>query len=151
MTLDQSQFRDLLKDKGLKLTTQRRAVLEVLLNRHGEHLTTEEIYDYVKQFCPEIGLATVYRTVQLMEDMKIIRKLNFDDGCSRYEIASNTSDHYHHHLICENCGKVIEVEEDLLDNLEDKIQNKFGFMIKDHILKFFGICKECKSKSDENS
>jgi len=146
LSIDQNEFKKLLQSKGLKLTTQRRAVLEIIQKQEGTHLTTEELYEYVKKQCPEIGLATVYRTVQLLEKMNLIRKLNLDDGCSRYEINTNDTDHYHHHLICKNCGKVIEVEEDLLESLEEKIMKNFGFKITNHKLQFYGICKECSLK-----
>ncbi|WP_058485226.1 Fur family transcriptional regulator [Defluviitalea phaphyphila] len=143
MNVNGMDFKELLKEKGCKLTTQRRAVLDVLNEHSGEHLSTEEIYGYVKEKCPEIGLATVYRTVQLFEEIKIIDKLNFDDGCSRYELSSNEEDHHHHHLICEVCNKVMEVEEDLLEGLEEQIENKYNFKITNHKVKFYGICSKC--------
>jgi Fur family ferric uptake transcriptional regulator len=147
MTINGSSFKELLKKKGCKLTTQRRAVLDVLNEHRGEHLSTEEIYEKVKGKYPEIGLATVYRTVQLFEDMKIIDRLNFDDGCSRYELSSQGDDHHHHHLICDGCGKVLEVEEDLLDDLEKQIEQSYKFHITDHKVKFYGLCDECQQKS----
>lgn len=136
-------LKERLKSLGLKLTPQRRATLEVLYNKKGQHLTTEEIYDLVKVDCPEIGLATVYRTLQLLEEMGLISKLDLDDGCSRYEYNVHEDDHQHHHLICQSCGKVIEVEIDLLDQLEEEIERVYHFAIKDHKVKFFGICAEC--------
>ena len=73
-----------LKIKGYKLTPQRRAIIKMIIKNEGTHLTTEELYDLVKKECPEIGLATVYRTVQLLDDLGVIYKLDLDDGCSRY-------------------------------------------------------------------
>ncbi len=81
-------FKEKLKEKGCKLTTQRRAVLDVLLEQTGKHLSTEEIYNLVKASYPEIGLATVYRTMLLFENMGLVDKLNFDDGVSRFELSS---------------------------------------------------------------
>ncbi|MBM7613958.1 Fur family transcriptional regulator [Alkaliphilus hydrothermalis] len=138
------ELKDRLKEKGLKLTPQRRATLEVLFTNQGEHLNTEEIYDIVKEKCPEIGLATVYRTLQLLDEMGLISKLNLDDGCSRYEYNNHDDDHQHHHLICQICGGVTEVEIDLLEQLEDAIENEYKFKIKDHKVKFFGICSKCE-------
>lgn len=146
MSMNGTEFKELLKDKGFKLTTQRRAVLEVMQERKGDHLTTEEIYELVRDRCPEIGLATVYRTVQLLDNLKLIRKLDLDDGCCRYELGLDDEDHHHHHLICEECSKVIEVAEDLLDPLETKIEDLFKFKVTDHKLKFYGICEECQNK-----
>ncbi len=78
--------------------------------------------------------------------MGVIYKLDLEDGCSRYELAHDDEEHRHrhHHLVCNKCGKVFEVEADLLDELEEEIETKYGFEILDHTVKFFGICKDCK-------
>lgn len=144
--IDIDQFKRQLKDKGYKLTPQRRAVLDIIIENEGKHLSTEEIYESVKKQCPEIGLATVYRTLLLLEDMSLIFKLNLDDSKYRYELSHAEEDHHHHHLICLKCGKVIEVEGDLLDVLEKDIEKKYDFKILNHILKFFGYCSKCKEK-----
>lgn len=135
-----------LKEKGYKLTPQRRSIVDTIIENEGKHLTAEEIYDEVKKKCPEIGLATVYRTILLLEEMKVIYKLDLNDGCSRYELAHDHETHRHHHLVCNNCGKVIEVEDDLLEDLEVEIETKYGFKILDHAVKFFGICTDCKDE-----
>ncbi|MDR5658108.1 Fur family transcriptional regulator [Serpentinicella sp. ANB-PHB4] len=136
-------IKEKLKEEGLKLTPQRRATLEVIINSQGKHLTTEEIYDEVKVNCPEIGLATVYRTLQLLDELSIISKINLDDGCSRYELNTHDDDHQHHHLICQQCGHIIEVELDLLEHLEEEIEKNYDFKIHDHKVKFFGFCSKC--------
>ncbi len=139
-----SLLRKRLKDKGYKLTPQRRAILDTIIENQGEHLNTEEIYSLVREKCPEIGLATVYRTLQLLDDMSMISRLNIDDGCMRYELNTNDNDHQHHHLICEVCNNIIEVELNMLEHLEEEIEKKYNFTIKDHKVKFFGICSECQ-------
>lgn len=134
-----------LRRKGYKFTSQRKAVLEIIIENVGKHLSSEEIYDFVKVKSPDIGLATVYRTVSLLVDLDVLSKLNLDDGYVRYELNDHDCDqHHHHHLICSECGDIIEVKEDLLDSLEEQIQSKYEFEIKDHRLKFFGLCKNCK-------
>lgn len=137
-------LKEKLKEKGYKLTPQRRATLDVIIDNRGKHLNTEEIYDLVKEKCPDIGLATVYRTLQLLDEMQVILKINLDDGCSRYEFNTHEDDHQHHHLICQNCGGVTEVEIDLLEHLEEEIERSHDFQINDHKVKFFGICSKCK-------
>ena len=132
------------KKEGYKLTTQRRAILSVIIENHEEHLNPEEIYDIVKIKYPEIGIATVYRTLQLLEKLNIIYRLNFDDGYNRYELNLNPEGHHHHHLICLKCGKVMEVELDLLENLENEIEIENNFKIVDHNVKFFGYCIDCQ-------
>ena len=113
------EFRKLLKERGLKTTSQRMAILRVLLSQPECHLTAEEIYDLVKKDWPDIGLATVYRNIQLLSEMNLIDKLNLDDGYVRYEIGDQDqkSHHHHHHMICVSCGKVFAFQEDLMDNL----------------------------------
>lgn len=135
-----------LKEKGYKLTPQRRAIVDSMISNEGSHLTTEELYDLVKKECPEIGLATVYRTVQLLEELGVVCKMDLDDGCNRYELVHEDENHQHHHLICNNCGKVIEVQGDLLEVLEHNIEEKYNFKIKNHSVKFYGICSDCCKK-----
>lgn len=137
-------LKEKLKETGFKITPQRRAIIEILLKNDSEHLSSEEIYDLVRVDCPEIGLATVYRTMQLLDEIGAISKLNLDDGCIRYELNLDEEDtHHHHHLICRSCGKIIEVKEDLLDNIENEIQNLYKFNILNHDVKFYGTCDNC--------
>lgn len=146
MESEQEQFKTLLKEKGLKVTNQRVAILKVLQERPDKHLSAEEIYDLVREQYPEIGLATVYRTIQLLSELHLIDKLSLDDGYVRYEIgkAEEASAHHHHHLICLNCGAVFSFEDDLLEPLEAKIEEATGFQVSDHEVKLFGYCKNCR-------
>ncbi|NLV76308.1 MAG: transcriptional repressor [Tissierellia bacterium] len=137
-------IKQIFKEEGYKLTTQRRAILDVIVENQDKHLSPEEIYDIVKKKYPEIGIATVYRTLQLLEKLNIIYRLNFDDGYNRYELNYDSENHHHHHLICLKCGKVMEVKLDLLENLENEIENENGFKIVDHNVKFFGYCADCQ-------
>lgn len=141
---DYKTLKDQFKSKGYKLTPQRRAIVDIIMDSEKKHLTAEEIYDQVKISCPEIGLATVYRTILLLEEMSVIYKLDLNDGCSRYELANENESHRHHHLVCNRCGSVSEVEDDLLEELESEVEKKYGFKIEDHSVKFFGICGKCK-------
>ena len=148
LTLDEiEKLKISLKEKGYKLTPQRRAIVDMIIRNEGSHLTTEELYDLVKVECPEIGLATVYRTVQLLECMGVVCKLDLSDGCSRYELVHEEENHQHHHLICTSCNKVTEVHGDLLESLEHEIEEKYCFKVKNHSLKFYGICKDCLQKN----
>ncbi len=142
MDLLSKNLKSILRAKGLKLTPQRRSILEIIYENKGNHLSIEEIYELVKTKCPEIGLATVYRTMQLFDEAKLVYKHNFNDGRSRYEIILD-EDHQHHHLICTNCGMIIEVEEDYLEQIEKEIEKKYSFTIKNHNVKFYGHCNKC--------
>ncbi|MBB2182504.1 transcriptional repressor [Lachnospiraceae bacterium MD1] len=143
------QFKLLLKQNGLKVTTQRIAILEVLDSRPGIHLTAEEIYDCVKKKYPEIGIATVYRTIQMLSELNLIDKLNLDDGYVRYEISKKGTEdtcHHHHHLICLDCGRIYAFQDDLLETLEERIKETMGFTVSDHEVKLYGHCQECRDK-----
>jgi Fur family ferric uptake transcriptional regulator len=107
-------------------------------------MTAEELYQYIIVDNPGVGLATVYRNVLLLSELKIIEKLTLDDGFTRYELALNEENHRHHHLICNNCGKVIEVREDLMESIEKIFNENYGFLVSDHQTKFFGLCKDCR-------
>ena len=146
MAVDREEFKRLLKEKGLKITNQRLLVLEAIASCPEEHLTAEEIYELVKLSYPEIGLATVYRTIQLLNELHLIDRINFDDGFVRYEMGSahgHGQKHHHHHLICMKCSRVISFQDDLLEELEAKITATAGFRIVDHEVKLYGYCAEC--------
>ncbi|GAW94241.1 Fur family transcriptional regulator [Calderihabitans maritimus] len=126
-----------------KITPQRQVIVKAFLENAKEHLSAEEVYTIVKKEHPEIGLATVYRTLDLLAELDILQKMNFGDGKSRYEFNEQHV-HHHHHLICLKCGRVIEFEDDLLETLETVIEKKNGFEIVDHQVKFLGYCQDCK-------
>jgi Fur family ferric uptake transcriptional regulator len=141
-------FKEILKSHGLKVTNQRVLLLEALSKHKGEHLTPEEIYEIVKEEHPEIGLATVYRTIQLLCQLELVEKVVLVDGIVRYEMAERGRGraHHHHHIICLGCGNVESFEDDLLENLESAIAKKTGFEIVNHEVKFYGYCNKCKEK-----
>lgn len=146
MRIDRGDFQKLLRDEGLRVTRQRLTVLEVIASHPEEHLTAEEIYELVKADCPDIGLATVYRTIQLLNELHLIDRINFDDGFVRYEMGHGLDSgrrHRHHHLICMKCGRVIPFQEDLLEELEKEIARTTGFCVVDHEVKLYGCCVEC--------
>jgi Fur family ferric uptake transcriptional regulator len=135
-----------LHSQGYKLTPQREATVKVLLENEEDHLSAEDVYLLVKDTAPEIGLATVYRTLELLSDLKIIHKLNFGDGVARYEFRADDAEHHHHHLVCHHCGSVDEIIEDWLGSIEERVTKDFDFHILDHHLTFYGICHRCKGK-----
>ena len=144
-TFTMEDLRRKLQERQNKMTPQRKEVLQIFLDHPGEHLSAEDVHDILRENKSEIGLATVYRTLELLSDLDVLLKLKLDDRFCSYEI--NTADpsvHHHHHLICTKCGKIIEFEEDLLEDLEEKIEATLGFQVLNHEVKFFGCCKECR-------
>lgn len=147
--MNEEKVKDLLREKGLKVTIQRLMVLNILSAHGDEHLTVEEIYDLAKEESPEIGLATIYRTVQVLLELHVIEKVTFDDGFARYELNGEEtgSGHRHHHAICTQCGKVYSLETDLLDTLEKQVFESLGFEVTDHEVKLYGLCSACRRKA----
>ena len=141
-------IKEALHDARYKLTPQREVTLRVLLENESDHLSAEDVFMKVKDKYPEIGLATVYRTLELLNELNILDKINFGDGVSRYDLRKEGAEHFHHHLVCINCGSVEEIEEDLLGEVEKKVENDFQFKITDHRLTFHGICRTCTSNSE---
>lgn len=131
-----------------KLTPQREATVRVLLENEEDHLSAEDVYLLLKEKSPEIGLATVYRTLDLLSDLRIIHKINFGDGVARYDLNAEGAERFHHHMVCTQCESVDEILEDLLGEVEQKVETEFNFKITDHRLTFYGICHRCKDKDN---
>lgn len=124
MTVEQEKVQGMLKEKlrekGWKVTRQRLSILQTLAEHKGQHLAAEDIFELMKDEYPEMGLATVYRTLQLLYEIQLIDRIHFNDGCIRYEIGhifDGDSKHSHHHLICRTCGRVMPFEDDFLEDL----------------------------------
>lgn len=133
-----------LKDKDYKLTPQRQLVVQILLENQEGHLSAEELYNLVKAENPDVGLATIYRTLDLLSDLDILERIDFGDGRSRYEFREES--HHHHHLICTSCGMVEEFREDLLESLEEQVMRENNFDVSDHQVKFYGLCRNCRPR-----
>lgn len=140
-----------LQSQGYKLTPQREATVRVLLENEEDHLSAEDVFMLVKEKAPEIGLATVYRTLELLSELHVVHKLNFGDGVARYDLRGDNTKHHHHHLICVQCGTMQEILEDWLGPLEERLLNEFQFQVVDHRLDFQGVCKNCQEKEREKS
>lgn len=150
LELMMKRMKDKIKDKKYKMTSQRQIILKAFVESNAKHLSAENVYEIVKKSNPEIGLATVYRTLDLFTAMDLLKKLDFDEGCSRYEINDKEEDgHFHHHLICLGCGKVWECRDDLLETLETILYKRLHFQTVDHQLKVYGYCEECQAKRKE--
>ncbi len=136
------ELKKIVKQKGLKYTEQREIVLNVLLHA-DDHLTAEEIYNLIKTKRPDsnIGIATVYRALSFLEEVHLITSIAFGADGKKYE--SNTKDH-HDHLICTNCGKIVEFMDDEIEKRQDRIAKKNKFRITSHSMQIYGICASCQ-------
>ncbi|MBD2847326.1 transcriptional repressor [Paenibacillus sp. IB182496] len=137
-----------LQSQGYKLTPQREATVRVLLENEEDHLSAEDVFMLVKDKAPEIGLATVYRTLELLSELHVVEKMNFGDGVARYDLRTDSNQHHHHHLICVQCGAMDEIMDDWLGPLEERLEQEYGFHVVDHRLDFQGVCRRCRDKND---
>ncbi len=143
MKTPQEVFSEYLGHKNLKMTPQRRIILNTLL-KQKDHLSSEELYARVKKRDHSIGQATVYRTLKLLTDSGLIEPLDFADGVTRYE-ASYGKNH-HDHLICEQCGKNIEILDETIERRQEELAKKHNFTLRRHKMYLYGICKDCRNK-----
>ena len=141
--MEVKEMKKLLVENNYKITKQREIVFNVLNENKGNHLSPEELHEIASKYDKDLGIATVYRTLVIFDKMNIVHKLDFDDNRYRYEIIRDDDKHQHHHLLCKKCGKIIEVEEDYLETLEQVIEEKYKFKINNHDLKFYGKCSDC--------
>ena len=137
-----------LQEAGFKLTPQREATVSVLLEKEKEHLSAEEIFLLLRLKHPDIGLATVYRVLNQFDDAGIVTRHNFEGGKSVFEL---TQQHHHDHLICLDCGKVIEFSDDSIEARQREIAAKHGIRLTNHSLYLYGHCAEGDCREDEHA
>jgi Fur family ferric uptake transcriptional regulator len=134
-------FRSYLAIQGLKSTRQREIILDEFL-RAGAHLSTEELYLRLRAQHSGIGYATVHRTLKLFAECGIAEPRHFGDGQTRYE--SSAGEKHHDHLICTDCGAIVEFENPQIEALQESIASQHGFRIERHRLELYGRCRECQ-------
>lgn len=148
MTEEQEVFLSHIHKKGLKRTAQRDLILGVFL-RTEEHLSSEDLYQLVKKEDPTVGQTTVYRTLKLLSEAGLAREVRFGDGRTHYE--HNYKHQHHDHMICSNCGKIIEFYSAELEALQDAMAAKHKFEVTQHLLRIIGTCAECRRAKKEAS
>ncbi|MGM0436886.1 MAG: Fur family transcriptional regulator [Bacillota bacterium] len=127
--------------KNTRMTKQRKAILNILKNT-DIHPTADWIYDQVKEEIPNISLGTVYRNLNVLEEMGEIMVLDYGSSYSRYD--GNPKNHYH--FKCENCGQVFDINHEVIEDLNKKVEEKTPFKVSTHRLEFYGLCPECQTK-----
>jgi Fur family ferric uptake transcriptional regulator len=137
-----NDFKQLLKANGLKFTIQREVILEMLYNS-DEHLTPEGLHHLIQQKYPELGtgIATVYRTLSLLEDSDMVTSLSFGAQGKKYELGAK--DH-HDHIICTSCGTITEFVDEEIEHRQKEITQSLGFVMQEHSMQIYGICKNCQ-------
>jgi len=135
----------IIKQKGMKYTEQRAIILQILVNL-DEHLNAEEIHSIIQKEYPEqnIGIATIYRTLNFLEEVKLISSISFGADGKKYE--GNIKEH-HDHLICIKCNKIVEFFDEQIEQRQQKIADKYNFNMTDHSMQIYGICQECQKSN----
>jgi Fur family ferric uptake transcriptional regulator len=134
-----------LEEGSKRLTPQRERIITVFLDSPGRRFSAEEVHQMVRRQVRDIGMATVYRTLELLTQLEILQKTRSQEGRAQYEIHLGGVD-AQHHLVCMRCGRVEEFQDDLLDQVERRLFQERGFRVADHDLKFYGTCAPCNGK-----
>ena len=137
-----------LKNAGLKVTLPRLKILEVLQDPECHHVSAEDLYKKLIDIGEEIGLATVYRVLNQFDDAGIVTRHNFEGGKSVFEL---TQQHHHDHLICLDCGKVIEFTDDAIEVRQRNIAERHGIKLSNHRLYLYGHCAAGNCKEDSHA
>lgn len=132
-----------LRGQSRKITGPRAAILDIL-RKHPHPLTNREILAEMRRGRGPCNLATVYRSMHLLEKMGMVKRFDFGDGAARFELVGDNDDGHHHHLVCTQCADVVEIDECFPRKIEKKIAAKNRFKGVTHKLEFFGICPECQ-------
>jgi Fur family ferric uptake transcriptional regulator len=140
MTYSRKTIESALRQHGYKVTPQRRTVIAAIMGSR-EHQTPAAIHQSVKNKYPGIGLVTIYRTLEMLEQCGLICETHSGHSCRSYLMRESSG--HHHHLICSDCGKVVDFADCGLHELENKLTQKSGFKINGHLLEFLGQCREC--------
>lgn len=139
-------FLEHIQNAGLRRTAQRDLILEIFLETE-EHLSSEGLYWLVQKKDPSVGHTTVYRTLKLLTEAGLAREVRFGDGKTYYEHHYN---HEHHdHMICTECGKVIEFFSAEIEEMQDQMAEKFGFKPTHHSLRMWGVCADCQVRENQ--
>jgi Fur family ferric uptake transcriptional regulator len=139
-------FKQLLKESDLKFTQQRELVFQTLYDNEG-HFTPEDLSSLIKKQHPDltISIPTIYRTLTLLEESGIANSISFGAKGKKYEFGLKE---HHDHLVCNQCGKLIEFQDDIIERRQEEIARKYNFKMTGHTMNISGICESCQSKTE---
>lgn len=130
----------ILRELGYRMTPQRQAILEAL-HTHDDHFSTEEVHDEVRARYPQVNISTVYRTLELLKELGLVTQTDLGEGILRYHHIEKG---HHHHLICENCGAIIDVDESVFSPLKRTLLQDYQFKANMSHFAIFGRCAKCQ-------
>jgi len=139
-----NDFKVLLKKNALKFTIQREVILETLYSS-DEHLTPESLHHLIQEKFPELktGIATIYRTLSLLEESHMVTSLSFGTQGKKYELGAKN---HHDHMICTECGEITEFVDEQIEAIQHNVAKELGFKMSDHSMQIYGTCKSCQIK-----
>lgn len=140
-----ARLTDYMRGKGLKLTRQRESILRAFLDGQ-KHLSIDELLQQTRRLQSGVGHATVYRTMRLFVEAGIAHEHSFGDGPAQFEPAHPGDDDHHDHIICTSCSKIIEFENEEIEELQERVAREHGFILTDHRMQLFGLCPDCQKK-----
>lgn len=140
--LEKSSFKRMIREMGLKVTTQRMAILESL-STGRTHVTAQEVYEEVNTKHPEIGFATVYRFLRKMTEQGFVMEVRMGGLPARYELAPKR---HHDHLTCVDCGRIVEFENTQIEVLQEAVARQHDFTLTGHVLELYGVCRKCQDR-----
>ena len=136
------ELRAIIRDIGLKVTSQRIVILRSLVEGR-DHVTAQELYETVSKVDSSLGFATVYRFLHTLAENKLVTEVRMGGLPARYEWAKKKS--HHDHITCQSCGKICEFENMEIERLQVAIAKSLGFIMTDHVLELYGICSSCQA------
>ncbi len=139
-------LRDYIAKNGLKNSRQRDLIVDTFFASDG-HLSVDELLERVRSEDPKVGQATVYRTMKLLASCGLAEVRQFGDGHARYERVSDEHGEHHDHLICTNCGTIVEFVEPEIERLQDSVAAAHGFVVRTHKMELYGLCRTCQQDS----
>ena len=134
----------MIRSMGIKVTKQRLEILSVL-NSDKTHVTAQDVYERLNS--PEIGFATVYRFLKKLSELKLVTEVRMGGLPARYELAG---DEHHDHLTCTDCGRIVEFEEQQIEEIQEIVARRHGYRLTDHILELYGVCPSCLEKENQS-
>ncbi len=139
MTDRLTAFTAVLQEHGFRLTASRQAIVAALVASEG-HVSADELADLVHLGKPGVGRMTVYRTLELLSDLSLIRPVYQGSAAAHYILMDEG---HHHHLVCSSCHKVVEFDQCVLREIEQAVSKYYEFEIQGHLLELFGLCPDC--------
>jgi len=145
--METNEIRKIFDENNQKFTRQREIIFNVLKESSSKHVTPEELFSKVHEENKQVGIATIYRTLNLFEELGIVSKQEFTDQAYTYELIDPINDH-HDHMICTNCGKIIEDEFLSNKELADSLKEKYDFQLNNYSLRIYVICSDCRKNKE---